>query len=177
MIFGLDYYLGILRRNSEEKIDGGVHVSWYGNTLKVILLAIILNDILVILFARTLLTVYFISFIILCFCIIFYISSRRAMFGVTENRFVYAKLKRIMLKEKEVDEILIDKIKYLDVKKILGIYFVKLYYFNDIGKFKKRKFMFMPYVIGFNYYEYKKNYKIVVDKLLSIQKVLDKGDF
>lgn len=176
-MLGLESFLRLLKRNSVEKINGGVYATWYGDTIIAIIVGILLHDFLAFMFARRIPIVYLIGIIVVFLGVIFYISTRRAMFGVTDNNFVYVKLKRITTKEKEVNEVPIDKIKYLDVKKILGINFVKLYFINDVGKFTKRKFMFASYVLGFNYNEYKKNYEIVREKLVSTQKILDKGDF
>ena len=177
MLFGLESLLGILKRNSIEKIEGGVYTKWYGNTILAIFITLCINDILLMLFIHTIPVLTLISPFVLLVILYFYCASRRAAFGVTKNNFIYIKLKRLLFKEKEVDEIPINKIRYLEVKKIFNLVIVKLYFISDIGKFKKVRFTISSFVLGFDYKEYKKNYQKVYEKLLNVQKVLDKGDF
>lgn len=177
MIFGLESLLGILKRNSVEKIDGGIYAKWYGNTILAIFIALILNDILLVILIKTVPILILISPFVVFFCLFLYLVTRRSIFGVTKNNFVYIKLRGFLLKEKEVYEIPIKNIRYLDVKSIFYLHFVKLYFISDIGKFKKVKFNYASFMLGFDKKEYQKNFKVVNDRLLEVQKVLDKGDF
>ena len=120
---------------------------------------------------------YIVATTLLCLALIVYIATRRACFGVTKSGFVYIKLKHFLFKEKDVFEIPIKRIKYLDVKKILGVVYVKLYFISNTGKFERLKFGFSSLGLGFNLQEYKKNYQIVYKRLMDEQKILDKGDF
>ncbi len=177
MIFGLESLLGILKRNSVEKIDGGIYAKWYGNTILAIFIALILNDILLVILIKTVPVLILISPFVVFFGLFLYLVTRRSIFGVTKNNFVYIKLRGFLLKEKEVYEIPIKNIRYLDVKSIFYLRFVKLYFISDIGKFKKVKFNYASFMLGFDKKEYQKNFKVVNDRLLEVQKVLDKGDF
>ena len=177
MIWGFESLKGILKRNSFEKIDGLMYASWYGNTFIAIIVALLLNDLLLAIFIRTVPIMAYVSPFLVLFGLYIYLVTRRAVFGVTKNNFVYAKLGRLLNKAKEVYEVPIKNIRYLDVKKILMITIVKLYFISDMGKFKKVKFTYSSVFIGLDRKEYKKNHKIVTDKLMEVQKVLDKGDF
>ena len=177
MIFGIESILGMLKRNCSEKILGGMYTKWYGNTWLAIIITLIVNDIFIVIFHYTIPVLTLVSPFVVLIGLYCYLVSRRSVFGVADNSFVYIKLKKVLFKEAEVYEIPIDKIRYLDVKKILFMTFVNLYFISDIGKFKKVKFSYTALSIGFDRKEFKKNYQIVSDKLFGIQKVLDKGDF
>ncbi len=178
MIWGLKSVLGILKKNSEEKINGGVYGSWYGNTILVIFIGIVLHDILLFILGKSLLGIWFYIIYLVVVIILFgYLVTRRCCFGVTDNRFIYIKLGHFWFKEKDVDEILISSIKYLDVKKIGGLVVVKMSFINSNGRFKKIAFVFSSFVLGFDNKDYKTNYQMVLSRLREKQKILDKGDF
>lgn len=177
MMFGFESLLGMLKRNSVEKLNGGIYTKMYGNTIIAILVTLVLNDFLLVLFSRTIPVLCLFTPFILLVMLYLYLVTRRGLFGVTNNNFLLIKLKRFCFKEKEVYEIPIKKIRYLDVKNICGLVFVKMSFISDIGKLEKVKLVCSRIVLGFERKEYKKNYKVVIDRLLEVQKVMDKGDF
>ncbi len=176
-MFGFESLLGMLKRNSVEKLNGGIYTKLYGHTIMAVLITLVLNDFLLMLFSRTIPALCLVTPFILLVMLYLYLVNRKGLFGVTNNNFILIKLKMFWFKEKEVYEIPIEKIRYLDVKNIFGLVFVKMFFISDIGKFEKVKLICSKIVLGLDRKEYKKNYKVVVDKLLEVQKVMDKGDF
>lgn len=120
---------------------------------------------------------FLVLYILISLFIFFMIATRKIGFGMTDTRFVYVKFKHIGYKEREVYEILFDKIKYLDVKKVFGMTYVKMSFIDETGRFKKLKFKYAPIVIGMSVDEQKTHGLRIWKKLEELQKVLDRGDF
>jgi len=109
--------------------------------------------------------------------IIFIFRSRYASLGVTKDKIIIVKYSRIRKDIKQIYEVPIDEIKYFDYKKFLYINTFRASFFNKEGTFVRYRFRFASYFLGKGSKEYKDNYKGLVKELISIQKVLDKGDF
>ena len=177
MIFGFESLLGLVRKNSEENIKNIIYGNWYGTTILALFIYLIVNELLLSILKNFPITIYYIAISTLTFCLILYLSSRRAVIGCGKNNFIFLKLSFIRLKAKEVNEIPYEKIKSIDLKKFLIFYFLKISFINNTGKFQKIKIAFSSFVFGLNNSEYKKSFKEVVNKLTEYQKILDKGDF
>ena len=177
MIFGFESLLGVVRKNSEENIKNVVFCNWYGTTILALFIYLIINELLFAVLKNFPIAIYYIAISILTFCLILYLSSRRAVIGCGKNNFIFLKLALIRLKATEVKEIPYEKIKSIDLKKFLIFYFLKISFINNTGKFQKLKITFSSFVFGLNNSDYKKSFKEVVNKLTEYQKILDKGDF
>ena len=177
MIFGFESLLGVVRKNSEENIKNVVYCNWYGTTILAIFVYLLINELLLVVLKHFLIIVYYIAISILTFCLILYLTSRRAIIGCGKNNFIFLKLALIRLKATEVNEIPYEKIKSIDLKKFLIFYFVKISFIDNIGRYRKIKIIFSSFVLGLNNSDYKKSFKGVVNKLIEYQKILDKGDF
>ncbi len=168
----------LVKRNSDEKVTSAIYAERMDNVVIKLVLLLLLNDFLgtIILYGSGF--VYFWIFQVIFFIfLIFYLTTRFAGIGITENRFVYIKISRFFYKAKVVDDIPIEKIKNITVKKIGWIIYVKMTFINDIGKLKKISFSFYTRVFGVGSFDYKIDSKKIYDRLKEIEKVLDKGDF
>lgn len=120
-------------------------------------------------------------FLVLCIPIViwvlFMLLSRKIGFGMAEDKFVYVKFNHLGYKEKEFFNIHFENIKYLDVKKRFGAVSFKMSLIDHTGKFRKINVSFASMVLGFNVVEQKYNGIEIYNKLMEIQKVLDRGDF
>ncbi len=176
-MFSFQIFGNKLKQCSEEKINAYAIASWYGNTWKVILLMLFFSNFMMyfeISFENGwILLIYIIGM----FLMLFYLFSRRAGIAITENRFVFAKLKPIGNKIGRTYEIPVDKIKMITVRKFLSLKTVKMSFISDVGKLEKINFMFSSFVIGVNLDEYRKNSLKIYNRLKEVEKVVDKGDF
>ena len=103
--------------------------------------------------------------------------SRKIGFGMAEDKFVYVKFNHIGYKEKEFFNIPFENIRYLDVKKRFGSVMFRMSLIDHTGKFRRLNITFAPLVFGFSVTEQKYSGFEIYNKLIEIQKVLDRGDF
>lgn len=165
----------VLKELSEEKVNHILYGMWTKNTLLYIAIFLLLYELsTVVLFAFGRL-VWFILVMIMFVILMFFLLSRKVGIGITENRFIYVIFKRIGYKEKRIYEIPYDKIRYIDVKKRLGSVIVKMSFISDVGKLERIKFNFKTIMIGSE--NFNKSSKEIYEKLLNVQKIVDKGDF
>ena len=97
--------------------------------------------------------------------------------ALSENRLIYVKFGHIGFKEKEVFEIPFSNIKSLTVKRILNYRLVKVSFISNKGKLEIKKFYFSTFMLGKKSKGYNESSKQIYDKLVEVQKVLDRGDF
>lgn len=176
-MFSYEMFINKMQRFSEEKVKNVVYANWYGNTILIFLIFLVIFDFLNVVVARINITLYYFIYFTLLFVLFFYIGSRKAGLALTENRVVYVKFKHLGYNEKEVHEIRYDKIKYLTVRKVFYMTMVNMSFLSNTGRLEKVKVLFSSNMIGPGAKEFKKNSKEIYTKLKEVQKVLDKGDF
>lgn len=94
-----------------------------------------------------------------------------------EEHFLFVRFGHFRFKEKEIYEILFDNIKYLQFVSFFGFHFVKMSFLDNTGRFKKIHLFYHSIVIGLSVTEQKRNGLKITEKLLELQKILDRGDF
>lgn len=176
MFFSFDSFVLKLKKYSQNKIKEVVCGTWYGNTILVIILTIIIYYMGCMIFRLNhILSIVF--YIFLLFIIVIYISSRKIGFGLGDKGFCYGKSKILKGDFYKFSDIPFERIKYIDVKNFFSFTFVKMSFISDDLKLEKILFCFNTYVFGFNLNEHKKNAIIIRKKLEDIQKIVDKGDY
>lgn len=176
-MFSYEMFCNKMQRFSEEKIKNTVYAYWYGNTIKIFLIMIVFFDILRLLIIRVNVPLYYILTTCIVLIVFGYISTRKAGLSLSENRLIYVKFGHIGYREKEVFEIPFLKIKDLTVMKFLNIRFVKISFISNQGKLERKRFYFSSVLVGKNYKQYKESSQQIFEKLVEMQKVLDRGDF
>lgn len=166
-----------IKQNSEEKLNAYVHASWYGNTFLVFILMIFFNSFFSYLRLNINNIVFLIFNMVVLFVLFYYLASRRAGIGITDNRIVYVQFGHVKYNVKKVYEIPIDKIKMITVRKILNFKTVKISFVSDVGKIEKVKFIISSFALGIDASEYSKNFNELYRRLCEIEKIVDKGDF
>lgn len=116
-------------------------------------------------------------YVLVMLYIVFILVTNRVGIGINEDRLVYVKFSRFGFKSKQVYCVRFDKIKYLDVKKFLFNTNVKMSFIDGNGKLVKVNFRYTKNVLGISGNDQKKSGQIISDKLIELQKVLDRGDF
>lgn len=176
-MFSYEMFCNKMQRFSEEKVKNTVYAYWYGNTIKIFLVMIVLFDILRLLIGRVNGTLYYVLTICIVFIVFGYISSRKAGVSLSDNRLIYVKFGHIGYREKEVFEIPFEKMKALTVMKFFNVRLVKMSFISNQGRLEKKRFYFSSVLLGRNYREYKENSQRIFEKLVEMQKILDRGDF
>ena len=108
---------------------------------------------------------------------VFYIFSKRAAFGISYKNIIYAKFSNFLFRDLGHEEVDLEKIQYLDVKKKLLSYSFKMSYISPKGKLKEISFSCPKFLVDKSNKRYQNNLKNVYERLADLQKVLDKGDF
>lgn len=176
-MFSYEMFINKMQRFSEEKVKNVVYANWYGNTIILFLIFLVIFDFLNVVVARINLTLYYIIYFTLLIGLFLYIGSRKAGLALTENRIVYVKFKHIGYREKEVYEIPFDKIKYLTVRKIFYMTMVNVSFLSNTGQLKRVKVLFSSNMIGPGASKFRENSKEIYAKLKDVQRIVDKGDF
>ena len=107
----------------------------------------------------------------------YYLVTRKAGLGLTDNRLVYIRFKRLGMGIKKIEEIPFTKIRSINVRSFTGIYSVYFSYISSSGRLEKVRVYFAKRYWGFNSTDIMENRKTIVEKLMKMQKVLDRGDF
>lgn len=165
----------ILKELSEERLIHTLYGMWTQNTLLYILIFLLLYDMSTGIYLAYGFVIWFIIAFMMYLILMFLLLFRKVGIGITENRFVYVVFKRIGYKEKRIYEIPYEKIKYIVVKKFLGSVSVRMSFISDVGKLEKIKFNFKSIMIGSE--NFNVSSKAIYQKLLEVQKIVDKGDF
>lgn len=165
----------IVNDYSEEKVKHAISGIWNPNAWLIVIFFIFVYDFLMrVLFAFGYLPwICFMILIIVLFCI--YIRTCRAGIGVTENTLIYIRFSRFRFKPYDINQINIDKIKYIDVRKQFGNTYVKMQFISETGKLRKVKFAFSKMLMGSE--SFRVNSIAITERLMEIQKIVDKGDF
>ena len=96
-------------------------------------------------------------------------------FGLSKNGFIYVKLS-FFNKAKEFYEFDFEDIKYLNVRKLFNVYSVNISFISK-KRLRRVSFNFSSRVLGLDKIEYAKSNKVIRDKLMELQKIMDRGDF
>lgn len=178
MLIGFDAFVNKVIKASGEKCKSVVYATYSDHIVIIAILFAFYTSFSMNMILFSSYKIFFLILYIIMFAfVMFMIATRKIGFGMTDTRFVYVKFKHIGYKDREVYEILFDKIKYLDVKRIFGVTYIKMSFIDEMGKFRKLKFRYAPIVIGLSVDVQKTNGLRIWKKLEELQKVLDRGDF
>lgn len=170
-------YLKLMDDYSEEKLKNKIICNWYGNTFLILFLVIFLVEFMYSFLFRYNYQLYILFYVLLLLIMFGYLVTRKAGFGITENRIVYVKFKHLGIKINKFEEVPFEKIRNINVRKFLGVRMIFISYISSQGKLEKVKIYFPKKYFGFNSDEIMNNRKEIVNKLEEMQKVLDRGDF
>lgn len=176
-MFSFEMFINKMQRFSEEKVKSVVYANSYGNFGIAFIVSLVLLDLLNLFVARLNVYLYYFLFIVFVLALFVFISGRKVGLAITENRVVYVKFNFIGYKEKEIFEVPFDNIKYITVRKILFMRFLKMSFISNIGKLERIRLVFSSVMIGPGSNKFKENSKEVYKRLVEVQKVVDRGDF
>ena len=164
---------------SDKTLDGVVYARRRENNFMTMIVVLCLSDLLFFFLHKAGLT-KFVSYICMLSFIylgLLFILTKRAGIGICYKSIIYCKYSNLLFRELSTEEIILDKIQTLDVKKIGPRISVKMAYVNELGKLTEASFVFASFVLSKYRKRYEKSAKIIYDRLVELQKVLDKGDF
>ncbi|HAB66491.1 MAG TPA: hypothetical protein DCE23_03890 [Firmicutes bacterium] len=176
-MFSYDFFKNKINKISTEDVDNVVYASWYGNTILTIFFITFIIEILYYTLARINKTLYIITYIILLCLSILYICTRKSSLALTKNNIVCVIFKHFGYQEKEVYEIPKNKIKSLNVHKLLYLRFISISFISKKGRLEHKKIYFSNFFVGPNSKKWKEDSQIVFQELTNLQKKLDRGDF
>lgn len=174
MIFTYQKLLNDFKKHEKGKLDGAVAGFWYGNTLFVIGIYLLLY-VLSFVILRKAIFVYGTIFVG-CIVLFLYLCTRFCGFALYKDKFMYIKYSHFNRKEKEFINIDINSIKNIEFIKILHLSFIKIS-FIDNNKFRRLNLYYSDIVMGFNVTEQKTSSMKINNRLKEIKKELDRGDF
>ncbi len=167
-----------VRRKTSENLDYVTFVRNKEKNFTYLLIILTIADIIHYIIGRSIgATAGFVVMCIIIYIGLFLIFSRVGGFGISVLNFVYVEYSAILFKEKNVEIIDINNVHYLDVKNRLLSTRVIMRFVNDIGKVKEIRFTVPKYIIDKHSKRFKTNRDCVCERLINLQKVLDKGDF
>lgn len=169
-------YLKLMDDYSEEKSNNKIICAWYGDTWIIFLIVIFFNDFLFSLLRNYYMMYVFIYGIILIWMVV-YLITRKAGLGISNNRLVFVKFKHLGVRINKFEEIPFEKIRNINIRTFMGTSIVFISYISSSGKLEKIRVYYANKYIGFDSDEVIKNRKEITNKLLDMQKVLDRGDF
>ncbi|MBQ4031144.1 MAG: hypothetical protein II625_05265 [Bacilli bacterium] len=167
-----------VRSRSSVNLDDVVMVRRREKSWIYILIILVAADLIHYFIARTINN--FTGFIVMIFFIAFGISvitSRIGGLGMSVKTFIYVRYSNVLFREKSVEIIKNENIQYLDVKNHLFSTSVDLRYIDNMGRANEINFSIPKYLIDKNRKRFLLNRKNICERLISLQKVLDKGDF
>ena len=167
-----------VRRSSTENLDYVTYAKRRERFYVYLLIILVVADLVHFIIGRTIGN--FVGFIVMMFIIffgIYFLNSRIGGFGLSYRTVIYTRYSNLLFRELKVEEILIDNIRYLDVKERLFTTKVDMKYIDEFGKINEINFSIPKYIFDKDKNRYKNERKGIVEKLVSLQKVLDKGDF
>lgn len=178
-MFSYENFRMVMQRYSEEKVKDVVYAALLGNIWVLLLVIILLSDFLrlLMMYLKASSNVFWIAYFIIIFVLCIFTVARKAGIALSESRITLVKFGRIGYREKEVYEVNFSNIKALTVYKIFNIRIVKISFIDNTGRFKKIKLEFSSFMVGPGSREFKKNSQNTFNRLVLLQKVIDKGDF
>ena len=168
-----------VRRRSSVNLDDVVMVRRREKAFVYILIILIVADLVHFIIGRSYSN--YAGFVVMVFIIAFgafYVYSRLGGLGMSYKTFIYVRYSNLLYRELKVEEILCENIQYLDVKNHLLSTSVDLRYIDSTGKANEINFSIPKYILlDRNRKRFNNNRKNIVERLVNLQKVLDKGDF
>lgn len=172
MVFGYDSFCTRVKRLSKHKLNHIIYASWSNNTFRILFLYFLFDMLFL-----PLLSYYFFLNILSFIFVFVYFYTRKCGFAMSDNGFFYVRFSHFGYKAKEYYEISFDNVKYLSVRKFLFMNFIKMSFISDTGKFRKIRVYYSNSGIGLKYTLQGIGGKVIFDKLIEMQKVLDRGDY
>ena len=105
----------------------------------------------------------------------FLVFINRAGIGLRDDGLTIIHLKRFKVEDKKIYNVPFDKIKSITVSKFLLGVKLNISFISEEGILEKKKYGFTTFIMGSA--ERQDYAKKIYDKLVSIQKIVDKGDF
>jgi len=180
MYFAMGYDLldRRVRRASSGNLDNVVYVRRKEGNFTALLVTLVIADLLHFFLAINFNNkVGLTAMLIVIFFGSYYIFSKRGGFGLSFRHFIYVKYSNLFFRELKVEEVPLDKIQYLDIKKHLFSTSIKMKYVNEFGKLTELNASYPKFLIDKNNKRFQMNGEGIYKQLSSLQKVLDKGDF
>ena len=178
MIIGFDAFINKVIKESGEKCKHVVYATYSDKIVLIFFLFMFYTS-----YSFNMITyssypiVFLVLYVLVTIFVVFMLTSRKIGFGMTDRRFIYVKFKHIGFKSRQVYDIVFDNIKRVDLRKFLGVTYVKLSFIDETGRLKKIKFRYSQRVLGLDKIQQKNNGMEIYNKLREIEKVLDRGDF
>lgn len=107
--------------------------------------------------------------------IAFIAFCRSVGIGINDDNLMLIRIKPFKFEAKRVYQIPFDKIRSITVRKGLVKTKLKISFISDEGKLEKQKYVFATFVLGNP--EQQDHARKLTQRLMDIQKVIDKGDF
>lgn len=105
----------------------------------------------------------------------FLVFVNRAGIGLRDDGLTIIHLKRFKVEDKKIYNIPFDKIKSITVSKFGINISLKISFLSEEGILEQKKYGFTTFILGSE--ERKKYANKIYDKLVEVQKIVDKGDF
>ena len=178
MIIGFDAFVNKVIKASGEKCKHVVYASYSDKIVLIFFLYMFYTS-----YTFNMITyssyplVFLVLYILITIFVVFMLTSRKIGFGMTDSRFIYVKFKHIGFKPRQIYDIVFDNIKRVDLRKFMGVTYVKLSFIDETGRLKRIKFRYSPTVLGLDKTQQKSNGIEIYNKLRELEKVLDRGDF
>ena len=177
MIIGFEAFVDKVIKETGEKCKYVVYGTYSDHIILMMILAGFYTQFTMTMLFSSYALFFLITYILVMIFVLVMIATRKIGFGMSDSRFVYIKFKHFSYKGREAYDIMFENIKYLDVRKFLGMTFVKMSFIDGTGRFRRLKFRYAPIVMGLSVDKQKTNGLYIAKKLEEIQKVLDRGDF
>ena len=160
MIIGFEAFVDKVIKETGEKCKYVVYGTYSDHIILMMILAGFYTQFTMTMLFSSYALFFLITYIIVMLFVLVMIATRKIGFGMSDSRFVYIKFKHFSYKGREAYDIMFENIKYLDVRKFLGMTFVKMSFIDGTGKFRKLKFRYET-----NHYHYCFDY--ILDHMLS----------
>ncbi len=167
-----------VRKRSSVNLEYVTFVRNRENNYVYLLIVLVVADLIHYVIGRTISNyIGFIVMLVIIYLGIFFIYARVGGFGISIDTFLYVKYSNFLYKEKSVEEVDVNNVRYLDVKNHLFSTSVELRYVDETGKAREINFSIPKYIIDKNRKRFKDNRNSICERLIGLQKILDKGDF
>lgn len=165
----------LFRENDYKKYNHIAIGSIREHLLKLVIIYLVAFDLSVMLSVRVHQGLGSIVMFLLTIVFAFIAFCRSVGIGINDEGLMLIRLKPLKFEAKRVFEIPFDKIRSITVKKGLVNTRLRISFISDEGKLEKQKYIFSTFILGNN--EQQDNAKKLTEKLIEVQKVIDKGDF
>ena len=175
MFLSFEGFCNNVKRNSSEKMNYIVFANNVKNTLRGLISIIVAFFVIFSIFRNGLvaLIVYMVYVVAECFIM----GNRKVGLAVNDKMMFLEYFTKFGYKAKELYDIPYDKIKYISVYKFLGVVYIKVSFVSYQKRFEQLKIMYSLNVLGLLKSKQKENGMAIYEKLVEVQKVIDRGDF